>query len=100
MNEITKSQLLEDLAKSLMSLYTESRELAAIWLNKALITAKGRTIRLAPDAEIAVVNGAVVDVTDTQPATHRVIGCYGTLVDQFEISVVNIETLDPSIIKL
>lgn len=89
---------MESLFKSLTNLYTQPGDLAAIWLNASVFTSAGRTMRIAPGSEIAVVDGKIV--ADADKATHRVVGCFGTLINQFEITVVNIETIEPLIIKL
>ncbi len=81
-------------------LYSEPRELAAIWVEKHIITGQGRTCRIAPDATIAVKDGAIIDVTSDSPATHKVILCHGTLVNQFEITAVSLTDGQPTIIKL
>ena len=79
---------------------TEQQELAAIWLNKPLITGEGRTSRIAPDATVCVKGGLVIDCSNDNKATHKVIGCIGTLYNHFEITVIDLLTNEPMQIKL
>lgn len=90
--------LFNSIASSISKLYTEQRELAAIWLNKPVVTSKGRTVRIAPDDLITIENGLLVDNKETP--THKIIACFGTLNSQFEITVVDLSTNEPSQIKL
>lgn len=83
---------------SISKLYTEPMELAAIWLTRPLITAQGKTWRLAPDALVCIENGELVDCLG-EP-THKVIGCFGTLVDQYEVTLINIQTNEPLLLKI
>jgi hypothetical protein len=92
-------QSIRDAATAVGDLYTKPRDLAAIWLERPVFTSAGRTVRIAPGAEIAIDKDGNI-IADADKATHRVCGCHGTLVDQFEFTVVNIETLEPSIIKV
>lgn len=90
----------EDLFKSISRLYTEQQELAAIWLERAVVTGEGRTPRIAPEATVRIQDGGIVDVSPEAPATHKVIACFGTLNSQFELTLVNLETAQPLQIKL
>lgn len=92
-------QTIRDAATAVVDLYTKPGDLAAIWLEHRVFTSAGRTMRIAPGAEIAVDKDGKI-MADADKATHRVCGCHGTLVDQFEFTVVNIDTLEPSIIKV
>lgn len=83
---------------SVSRLYTEQRELAAIWLERPLITARGKSIRIAPDELVAVKNGCLVDCIDKP--THKVIACFGTLNSQFEMTLIDLITNEPMQIKL
>lgn len=87
-----------ELFASISKLYNEPMELAAIWLNRSLLTAQGKTWRLAPDALVCIENGELVDCLN-EP-THKVIGCFGTLVGQFEVTLINIQTSEPLLIKI
>lgn len=90
----------EDLFKSIGRLYTEQRELSAIWLERPVITGEGRTVRIAPEATVRIQDGCIVDVSPEAPATHKVLACFGTLNSQFEITLVNLTTSEPLQIKL
>lgn len=83
---------------SFSKLFTEQRELAAIWLERPLITARGKSIRIAPDELVAVKNGCLVDCLDKP--THKVIACFGTLNSQFEMTLIDLITSEPMQIKL
>lgn len=90
--------LFNTFANAVSKLYTDQQELAAIWLSKPLNTPFGRTVRLTKDSLIRIENGLLVDFTGK--ASHKVLACYGTLNDQFEITVINIETNEPSQVKI
>lgn len=79
-------------------LHTQQQELAAIWLTKPLNTPFGRTVRITKDSLVKIENGLLVDFTGKP--SHKVLACFGTLNDQFEITVINIETNEPEQIKL
>lgn len=66
-----------DLAKSFHKVYP----IAAIWFNKPIQTATERTVRITKGHELRIEAGNVVNVTDTLPATHKVIECMGTIGD-------------------
>lgn len=89
---------MHDLFKSIGDLYTKQRELAAIWLDKSVVTGEGKTLRIAEGATVAIKDGELVDVADKP--THKVLACFGAMSNQFEIAVINLETNEPSIIKL
>lgn len=78
-------------------LYTEPQELAAIWLEKPLLTATGSTSRITPGAIVRVENGKLVNCGEP---THKVIGCLGTLINQFEFVLTDIHSNQPITIKL
>lgn len=80
-------------------LYSDQHELAAIWLNTPVQTATERTVRIAPGHLVTIENGNLIDCVNGN-ATHKVIGCMGTLVNQFELIVTDLQTNEPSIIKL
>lgn len=83
---------------SISKLYTDQRELAAIWLNKPILTAGGRTMRIAPGSLVKIENGLLVDCIDKP--SHKVLACYGTLINQFELTVIDLETNEPGQIRL
>jgi len=86
--------------KGIGDMYSKQSELAAIWLERPLITGEGRMCRIAPDATVCVRNGQLIDCSGDNKPTHKVIGCIGTLINQFELTVVDLITQEPSIIKL
>jgi hypothetical protein len=94
------NDIFADMFSSMGKLYSEQRELAAIWLNKALVTGQGRTSRIAPENTVRIENGEMVDITPEKAATHKVIGCIGTLYNQFELTVISLSDNSPSQIKL
>ena len=74
-------------------LYTEQTELAAIWLDKSLQTPFGRTVRLTNGSLVKVEDGKLVDFTGDP--SHKVIACFGTLVNQFELTLLDLKTNEP-----
>lgn len=84
--------------KSLGKLYTEQRELAAIWLEKPVQTAKERTVRITDGMLVTIENGKLVDCTG-EP-THKILMCLGTLVNQFQIVVSGLKDNQLSTINL
>lgn len=76
---------LTDIFASIGSLYSEKRELAAIWLNKSVNTGEGRTPRICTDMHVWVENGQIVE-GEGEP-THLVLATRGTLVNQFEMDL-------------
>jgi hypothetical protein len=91
---------LGDMFSSMSKLYTEQRELAAIWLHKPLVTGEGRTVRIAPEATVCVVEGVLTDCTPELPPTHKVLACFGTLTSQFEMTLIDLKTNEPLQYKL
>lgn len=89
---------MENIFQSIADLYTKPTELEAIWLNRSIQTPFGRTVRVTTGTLLKIVDGKLVDFTG-EPS-HKVIGCYGTLVNQFEITVLDLKTNEPSQIKL
>lgn len=89
--------LLKNYFQSINDLYTKPHELAAIWIEQPVQTSEGFTIRIAPEMYIRVEDGKIAKSGEY---THKVIGCYGTLIDQFEIACTDIVTGEPTIIKL
>lgn len=86
-----------DLAKSFNTLY----KMNAIWLNMPVMTSKIKTSRIIPGDKIRVECGLIVDVTDTLPATHKVVECKGTIGDtllMFELE--NLETKELSTLNV
>lgn len=91
---------LRDFFNSLNDLYTKQVELAAIWLNKPIITNEGRTARIAPNSLVRIENNLLVDITPDQPVTHKILMCMGTCYNQFEITVIDLLTNEPSQLKI
>lgn len=90
--------LLHEIFSGVNDLYSKPRDLAAIWLEKPLQTADGKKIRIAPDTLVTVKDGALID--SLEPPTHKIIGCYGTLVNQFELTLIRLADHEPLQIKL
>lgn len=89
---------LQNIFESVSNLYTKQRELEAIWLSKPIETPFGRTYRLTKDSLIKIEDGKLVNFTD-EPS-HKVLACFGTSIDQFEITVVDLKTNEPSQLKI
>lgn len=92
--------MLQDFFKHLNDLYTKQVELQAIWLNKPITTSEGRTARIAADMLVRIENNLLVDVTDQLPATHKILMCMGTCYNQFELTVIDLLTNEPSQLKI
>lgn len=90
-----------DMFSGINRLYTEQRELAAIWLEKSLICGSGRKIRIAPGETVRVsADNKLVDADEGNPVTHKVIACFGTMYNQFEFTLIDLHTNQPLQIKL
>lgn len=83
-------ELFKDIGKGMYDLYCSPHELAAIWLNMPINTDKGITCRLAPNALIRYDEGHISVTRDD--FNYKVLVCYGTLIDQFKIKVLNLIT--------
>ena len=92
--------MLNSFIQGLNSLYTQQMELAAIWLPYSVVTGEGKTHRLAPNATVYIDNGKLSNVTTATPATHKIIMCMGTLVNQFELTLIDLSTNEPLQIKI
>lgn len=75
--------------------------LAAIWLNRSVLLPNGEKHQRITDGMILKIeNDSIVDSTDKK-ATHKIIGCYGTIDSSLlYINVIDLETLHLSQIKL
>lgn len=91
---------LGDMFRQQNELYTNQRELAAIWLEKPVITSLGRMRRIEAGLLIRVEDGKMVDCEEGKPATHKIQMCIGTLYSNFELTLTHIETHEPLNIKL
>lgn len=91
-------ELFKDIGKGMYDLYCSPHELAAIWLNMPINTDKGITCRLAPEALIHYENGHISATRND--FNYKVLICYGTLIDQFRIKVLNLETGIEELISL
>jgi hypothetical protein len=83
---------------------TKSMKLAAIWLEQSIM-AENQTIkptrRICEGTRVRVENNHLCDITETNPATHQITECRGTLQDtNFEISLIDLKTQELSTIKL
>jgi bifunctional pyridoxal-dependent enzyme with beta-cystathionase and maltose regulon repressor activities len=73
-------------------------ELAAIWLDKPVVTNEGKTVRLCKEQQVLVVNDEIVDMVD-EPS-HQVLKVFGKSNSDFSILLVNLCTFDLLTIKL
>jgi len=87
-----------DLFKQINDLYTNPRELAAIWLNHAVATNEGKTVRICPGMRIMYEDERIS--LNAETFNKLILTCYGTSYDQFKIKVRDIETGIESIIAL
>lgn len=91
-------QSLGSILQAQSDLFIKPQSLAAIWLEKSVITGQGKTCRIAPDATVMVQDGVLVDCVGKP--SHKVIGCFGTLVNQFELTLIRLADGQPDILKL
>lgn len=90
-----------DIMNAQNELYTKPRELAAIWVtDKPIVTGQGKTARIAPDATLCIRNGQIIDVSEDNQPTDKVIECRGTLVNQFEMDLLPLKGGEMITIKL
>ena len=90
------TDILETLAKSFAPLPT--MELAAIWLEKPVVTNEGKTVRLTKGHQVLVVDNELTDVVD-EPS-HQVLKVFGKSNSDFSILLVDLITFDLLTIKL
>lgn len=85
-------------------LNSTEREIAAIWLDTAIMTSDGiKHSRITSGDEVRInrLTEQLADVTPQHPATHRIIACYGTLNSAtLSIQLLDLATNQPSILKL
>lgn len=91
------NNLFNQFAKSITKLYTDQMELEAIWLNRPLQTPDGPKIRITRDMVVKIENGELVDFTENP--THKILACFGTLHDQFELTLIDLKTNEPLQVK-
>ena len=89
---------LTSVMKSQSELYTKSRELAAIWIDKGIMTGEGKQSRICPDTFVWVKDGKFSE-GEGEP-THKVLACRGTLINQFEFDLLDLKTNEQITIKL
>jgi hypothetical protein len=83
---------------------TKVMPLAAIWLDKSIMaetTTIKPTRRICQDMRIRVEGTEIVDITESNKATHQITECRGTLnSSELEISVIDLKTQELSTIKI
>jgi len=85
----------------LNSLHTVQRELAAIWYHRPIITANhGMSRKIEAGDLVRIEDGKLADCGEGKPATHKIILCMGTLYNNFELTLTDIKTNEPLILKL
>ena len=92
----TMTDIFETLSKSFAPLPT--MELAAIWLDKPVVTNEGKTVRLCRGHQVLVVNDKLVDVVDDP--SHQVLKVFGKSNSDFSILLVDLCNFDLLTIKL
>ncbi len=86
---------LADLFKPHTKLYPSD----AIWLTKAVLTSKGRNIRITPGMEICIKDGQLIDCIDKP--THVITSMMGTLSDTgLQFSAMDLKSQELITIKL
>jgi hypothetical protein len=83
------------------SLFVKEMELAAIWMEKPIVTSNERTVRLTNGHEVRVENGKIVDCSPDKPATHKILGCYGTVSSSsLGMVLMDLKTNEPLTLKI
>lgn len=78
---------------------TKLYPIAAIWLDKAVITSKERKCRIVAGDEICIENGQIINCSGKP--THRITKCYATITGYApELAVLNLSTHEIETIKL
>jgi len=81
--------------------YAKEMELAAIWLEKPLQMEDRRGSRIAPGDLVKVQDNRLIDLPIGEKATHKVIGCTGTITSSsLSFTLIDIVTNEPLIIKI
>jgi len=90
------TDILETLAKTFEPLPT--MELAAIWLEKPVVTNEGKTVRLTKGHQVLVVDNELTDMIDDP--SHQVLKVFGKSNSDFSILLVDLITFDLLTINL
>lgn len=86
------SEFLKDQMNRMLALQVDMVELQAVWIGGKLRVAEGDMIAIDDDGNIS---------KDGDYATHKCIGCYGTIGDtRHELIVTDVITNEPKTIKL
>lgn len=76
-------------------------ELAAIWYHRPIQTETERTRRLTDGHIIRSDGDKIVDIENGFPATHKILGCYGTVFSQnLKMLLISLEDNTLSILDL
>lgn len=92
------NELFKDIGKGMYELYCNPHELEAIWLNQPIMTDYGLKIRITKGMQLRYDNGEYSN--SRKDFNYEILCCYGTLIDQFRIKVLNLEKGTEEIIKL
>lgn len=87
-----------DIGKAIYELYENPHKLAAIWLNKPVLTDEGITIRIRKGHKVTYNNGDM-SATDSN-FNKEILECYGTMINQYSIIVKDLKTGIEERIKL
>ena len=83
---------------------TKVMPLAAIWLDKSIMTETTTvkpTRRICQDMRIRVEGTEIVDITESNKATHQITECRGTVSNSvLEISVIDLKTQEITTINM
>ena len=98
-----QNNIFETLGKALAP-STKVMPLAAIWLDKSIMaetTTVKPTRRICQDMRIRVEGTEIVDITESNKATHQITECRGTLnSSELEISVIDLKTQEITTINM
>lgn len=97
---------MEDILDHLRSAFTPldrlgEVELAAIWYERTIQTSTERTPRLTTGHCIRVDGDKLSDVSESHPATHRIVGCHGTITSsRLSLVLVSLDENTPFILRI
>ena len=100
-NENKEANVFETLSKSLTPDYTHIYPLAAIWLDKSVVTKEGKMRRIVEGISLKIENGEIVDLPEGEKPTHIITSTKGNLNSTILLlGVMDLTTQELSEIKL
>jgi len=98
-NKQTRTELIDFMQQHISDTFEKMWPLAAIWLEKPVLTSLEKKRRITANDLVTIENGSLVDCNGSP--THKIKMLHGTMANhQFSITVENLITNEISIIKL